>query len=512
MAFFTGTLQEGIQSALQQSKLVVCFVTDGESESQTWETEYLTDESIAPSLERDAVVLRLQAGSQEAGYLAAIFPLPKTPTVVIIKTGQLKEYVAAGTTKEEFLRRVGNAFAGQAGDQSQAGSAGTAQAGSPAPATPVSAPDTTAVVPSVQATSSSGEAAPASSAPNAPTPQPSEADRRREAARKEREEIEKERRRKEKGKMAAEESQPQDSDPRPKQPDTVKKASQKLAEQKAKAREERARVLKLIADDKAERKARDELRRQERELERRAAMGDNVSSPLPETSSTSAPASSAARKHDQCAIQVRLFDGSTIRTRFPSKATLSQDVRKWIDENRTDGKEPYTFKVILTPLPNRAVDHATEEEQSLEALELTPSATLVLTPVDRYSEAYTSMNAGLTNPASRLVTAVLTFVMNILSCIAGGLGGLGSSGSSGSGSGQEGAQQDLDQSQASATGRDAGGRIKGFQNPDDRPKDYQLYNGNSVRTSLCDVPWMERNANTGQLNFEPRKDEDDKDK
>jgi hypothetical protein len=37
------------------------------------------------SLSRETVLLRLKAGSQEAGYLAAIVPLPKTPTLVVIQ-------------------------------------------------------------------------------------------------------------------------------------------------------------------------------------------------------------------------------------------------------------------------------------------------------------------------------------------------------------------------------------------------------------------------------------------
>lgn len=65
--FFTGSLQEGIATALQQSKCVFCFVTgeylipplatsadcladtriDEEAESQTWETEYLTEDSVS---------------------------------------------------------------------------------------------------------------------------------------------------------------------------------------------------------------------------------------------------------------------------------------------------------------------------------------------------------------------------------------------------------------------------------------------------------------------------------
>lgn len=64
MAFFQGSLQEGIGAALQQSRSVVCFVTgmslvlfqiwsqvadliiDEQDESQTWENEYLKEEEV----------------------------------------------------------------------------------------------------------------------------------------------------------------------------------------------------------------------------------------------------------------------------------------------------------------------------------------------------------------------------------------------------------------------------------------------------------------------------------
>jgi uncharacterized circularly permuted ATP-grasp superfamily protein len=85
MSFFEGTLQEGIATAVQQSKSVVCFVTDGEAESAQWENEYLADETIAPLLRSEAVTLRLEAGSQEEGFLSQLYPIPKKPTIVVIK-------------------------------------------------------------------------------------------------------------------------------------------------------------------------------------------------------------------------------------------------------------------------------------------------------------------------------------------------------------------------------------------------------------------------------------------
>lgn len=501
--FFTGTLQEGISTALQQSKLVACFVIDDQEESKTWETEYLTDERIAPSLEKEAVVLRLTAGSEEAGYLAAIFPLPKIPALVVIKNGALKEYIASGTDKDDFVRKVAGAFAG-AQPQLRGQKGGNAENASPAvqaetsSAVAAAQPSTTSPTATNEATgmettsTSSGQEA---TAPGTASPEhvSNEGERRRQAARKERERIEREKaqRRKEKGKMPAAEGggggddKKGSEDPRKsKHNESVKKASQQLAEKQRQAREERARVLKLIADDKAERKAKEEMRKAEREAERSATLSKfAAATSTQQQQDSAAPRSPIQRRHDQCAIQVRLFDGSTIRTRLPSKATIAQDVRSWVDENRTDGKDPYTFKVILTPLTNRAIDHATEEDKTLQELELTPSSTLVLTPVDRYATAYTSMNAGLGSPVSRFVTAVLAFVVNILGGIAGALGGGGGAARGSDGRGEDAGHElssSSSSSQAQTTGRDGGGRIQGFQNPDDRRKDYQLYNGNSV--------------------------------
>lgn len=470
MVFFTGTLQEGISTALEQSKLVACFVTDDQDESKTWESDYLTDDTIAASLEKDAVLLRLEAGSQEAGYLAAIFPLPKNPTLVIIKDGKLKEYISTGTSKDDFLSKVKRALIPQQDIASHSQTDASA-----APVTQTEAP-TPAPIPTAQPSPSpppSGANIASSATEQSQDPTQAqllaEAERRRQVARKEREEIEKERRRKEKGKMPVNQTSKQD--------ESVKKASQQLAERQRKAREEKARVLKLIADDKAERKARSERQRAERQASVGGGGGEVVAG------EAVAPSSSVERHHDQCAIQVRLFDGSTIRTRFPVKSTVSQDVRKWIDENRTDGTDPYTLKVILTPLPNKAIDHATEESQSLGELGLAPSSTLVLTPVDRYSSAYTTMNAGRANPVSRLIAAILAIVVNIIRTIAAALGGVGERGRADAITGQgipNGQTRSESQGQAAASGRDASGRIQGFQNPDDAAKDHQLYNGNSV--------------------------------
>ncbi|KAK1641374.1 hypothetical protein BDP81DRAFT_390640 [Colletotrichum phormii] len=86
--------------------------------------------ALGTLLQDEAVALRLKKGSEEAGYLAAIFPLPNTPTVIVIKNGDLKEYIVAGTSKDEFVRRVTTAFRGAQGQPPAA----AAQLAAPTPA------------------------------------------------------------------------------------------------------------------------------------------------------------------------------------------------------------------------------------------------------------------------------------------------------------------------------------------------------------------------------------------
>lgn len=156
------------------------------------------------------------------------------------------------------------------------------------------------------------------------------------------------------------------------------------------ARQERERIIKVIENDRLERKYREELRK----TQAKAAVDGNdgadglVDAQL--SKEVNAPRPSTSR---ESAVQIRLFDGSTIRSRFPSDQTLRIHVRRWVDEQRSDGDSPYTFKQILVPMPNLSIT-ISEEEESLQSLGLTPSATLIMVPVPGYTAAYIS-EAGL---------------------------------------------------------------------------------------------------------------------
>ncbi|CAJ2504515.1 Uu.00g119090.m01.CDS01 [Anthostomella pinea] len=467
--FFEGSLQDGISTAVAQSKQVVCFVTDGENESRQWEDDFLTDESLKTPLNSQAIVLRLQAGSEEAGFLEALFPVPKKPTVVIIQNGQLKEYIAAGTAKDEFVRRVSAAFS-QGPSESNTAVASTTQA--PAQSQQGTQPQASHVpAPTVEDDESDlyGDYSPATSSQEhrAEEVQSGLAEQERRAALKKARDGKVRADREAHARRDAEEATASQSN----YADAVKHRKQQ-------ANEERQRILKRIEDDKRARKGRDAEERKARQLLSANQDGE-------ESGSQTAPIPLSRKmpkggQGDNCNLQVRLLDGSTIRSRFPSDKTLSRDVRKWIDEERTDGDAPYSFRVVLTPLPNKAIE-PTEEIESLLSLGLAPSSTLILVPV-KYTSAFSQTGGVIQqgfNPIIGMFAAVYSTITASIWGIFGTLFGRRNAPEQGS--------IPLENLNAARNSR-----IRGFQNADDRQRDAQLYNGNS-------------------LNFEPRRDEDGED-
>ncbi|KAH6607292.1 hypothetical protein Trco_003605 [Trichoderma cornu-damae] len=500
--FYRGTLQEGISTAVGQQKLVLCFVTNDNDESQTWEHEYLQDSSLSKLMETQAVALRLMAGSEEAGYLSQIFPLPKTPTVVVMKHGELKEYIAAGTGKDDFLRRILVAF----------------NAAPPAPAPPSSSPPSTASSPSSSPTRPSAPvpapvppvapaaaavAAPATTTSRLPSPPPSSqtppsqaqaqaqppasaqaaaqseivgrilAER---AAKLRAQKEEAERRAKEE-RAKAQEKAKAGADPGGSR---IHRQAEELKKKRQAEQEERRRILKRIEDDRQERRMRASEKEQQR-IERSQRAGHAAASPLDAQQATKLPSTTVLS--EMASIQVRLFDGSTIRYRFKTASPL-REVRRWVDENGGESKTPYTFKQVLTPLPNKNID-VTEEGKALGELGLAPSSTLVLIPVQKYSSAYGG--AGRRESVlSRFVALVLGFLSWLLSLV--GLAG-GEQREAAGGERRRERPWGPDAT-ARAASEESGRRVRGLQSLADAQRDHQLYNGNS-------------------LNFEPRPDDDE---
>ncbi|KFZ20734.1 hypothetical protein V502_03013 [Pseudogymnoascus sp. VKM F-4520 (FW-2644)] len=371
--FYEGDLRSGINTAIEQSKLVACYVRtqdDGE-ETTTWENDFLKDPEIANLISSKAILLRLLSPSEEASFLAQICPIVKLPTLVVIHNGAMKEYLTSGISKEDFINRLTPVLKGEESSFSPA---------SDIPAT-------------AQTGASMGEAS------NNNQNQPAnvaallqERKIRMEADKKKKDEQEKaERARKAAERKAAlEDGQPED----PKRAADLKYATlQKKRQQEA--RVERERILKQIEDDKAERKARDAARKEQ------AKIMAGTEQPNPFTAPSSEMGS--IRRADHCALKVRLFDGSAISSRFPSEATLEGEVRKWVDQEQQVAESPYIFKHILTPFPNKEIS-ISEEAKSLQDLGLVPNATLILVPIKDFTPAY-GKGPGVTGLVSSGVSA-----------------------------------------------------------------------------------------------------------
>lgn len=238
--------------------------------------------------------------------------------------------------------------------------------------------------------------------------------------------------------------------------------AQEQRKRKKEAKEERERILRVIETDKAERK--------EKEAQRRALARAEAEA------SQAIDADKASESHDhgaprkwgpqQCSLQVRLFDGTTIRRKFEPGQSLGNAVREWIAELRTDGDTPFTLKQILTPLPNRTIT-ISEEEESLQSLGLLPSATLVMLPIQGYTGAYAT-DQGIVGKAVSVGYNAASAGGSLFKGALGTVLGFG--------------RPAANTQETRAEGLNRNDSSHRETHPS---KDHQLYNGNQVRSTLA---------------------------
>ncbi|KAK3943181.1 UBX domain-containing protein 4 [Diplogelasinospora grovesii] len=511
--FFEGTLQEGIAAALAQSKSVVCFITDGQADSQQWEGEYLVDENVRPWLASHAVLLRLEAGSQEEGFLAQLYPIPVKPTIVVVKNAELKEYIVAGVSKDDFVSRLRKSLQAASTPSPlrvvtssspetlpQPAGSSTAQQ---VPSSPEEATSRTSSPGRATSPSSSSDSNNNSNAERRSPVQELFAERAAQieadiAARK-RKAAEEARRKREEEKAKADAERSPEAKAAIKHAEMVKK--KKLEEQA-----ERQRILKAINDDK--------LARAARQAEREKARKDVSVAPKEHQSISLAAASElrssmgnlSLQRKDKCALQVRLLSGSKISREFASSDTL-KDVREWVDkaDKKTKGKKmPYELKLSLPPLPPKTFSK-TDDDKSLQELGLAPSATLILAPsgfpkydelaaADTTTPEQPSFQEQANNDNQAVHAKAIACLMGLVAWLLGLIGAGFAFISRGN------REQSLpnttasaasagDHGHSSAVDRDGDSRIRGFKSAEERRNDQQFYNGNST-------------------NFQPRQDDD----
>ena len=447
-----------------------------------------------------AITLRINGGSQEAQYLAAYYPVPVLPAFMIINNGQLVLDLEGEIEKGQFKAAILRALSSRSSQPQRIAFSPTPSSD---PSTTQHTSDQTVSRPSTLATRSSSAHSspdnlsstarnntdhanmpssrhqivdpaatiPSSVNPTSQTVQNLLADRRRrlELDKKEKENAEKaERKAKAEARKEAMVVAPDSA----KAKQATYAIQQRKRQQEAKL--EKERILRQIEHDRAERKDKEERRKAiaKAEAEGTDGAGGLVDQQL--ASEVSFPKSTRSK---ECAVQVRLFDGSTIRSRFPSNHTLRGNVRPWIDQQKFDDDVPYTFKQVLTPMPNRTLS-ISEEEESLQSLGLTPSATLVIVPVQGYSAAY-SGGQGIVSKGASAGYNVVSAGAGIVTGALGTFLGLGRVTTTGEPPGVRDTTMQGN-AESDATGTESGSNFRTLRDQRADQDDHQLYNGNQV--------------------------------
>lgn len=512
-----------------------------DEQSSLWEDDFLQDEQIATALTAKAITIRIKGGSQEAQYLAAYYPVPVLPAFIIISNGHLVIDLRAGEKKDRFKAAILRALSSRlsppqnsisqtpnsdasltqrtsdqtfpqastlatrsnsvhsSSDQPETSNSGTYLGSTASPH--LSPPSTTLnsdpeavslgarspIDHTDMAPSSSRNVDPTATDPSnvvqsmansatSPGGQPSQTVQNLLADRRRRLEIDK------KEKDAAEKAERKAKAEARKEaivvaPDSAKAKQATYAAQQRKrqqeAKLERERILKQIELDKAERKEKEERRKA---IAKAEAEGTDGAGGLVDQQLASEANSPKATRSRECAVQVRLFDGSTIRSRFPSTQTLRGNLRPWIDQEKSDDT-PYTFKQVLSPKPNRTLS-ILEEDETLQSLGLSPSATLVIVPVQGYTAAY-SGGQGIVSKGASAGYNVISAGAGLLTGTIGTFLGLGQATAPGEIRDAQGTTVQAN-GEADTTGIGSGVNIRTLRDQQGNQNDHQLYNGNQV--------------------------------
>ena len=262
---------------------------------------------------------------------------------------------------------------------------------------------------------------------------------------------------------------------------------QQQKERKKENELERQRILRQIEHDKQERKEKEERRKALANAEAgHEEDEDSLDVPGEGRKDTSAQQGShSAASSQQCALQIRLFDGSTVRKRFTSDQTIAAHVRPWVEEQISG--VPFTFKVLLTPLPNRRLEES-EETQTLGELGLAPSSTLILVPIQNFKTAFSGTSGPVGRSFASAYNAIASLLGMIWSLLATFLG-VGQS-----------PQQQRPGEEPESTGNEKGKgqnpppssssskiRIRTLHDQRREENKNEFYNGNQVRLKRCSV-------------------------
>ena len=185
----------------------------------------------------------------------------------------------------------------------------------------------------------------------------------------------------------------------------------------------------------------------------------------------------------QYRLQVRLFDGRSVRSSFTPTQSIKNDVRPWLDQQMEDDNRPYNLKHILNPLPSETLS-VTQESQTLRDLGIGSTANLVMVPVSTYTEAYSAAGSlpvrgisAVYNLASSAATTATSLVGSFL--------GYGSTTPA-----TDSASSASESTSTMQRPRQAGSNIRTLRDQQDGRGNSQFYNGNQVCDAYQSVLFM----------------------
>ncbi|KAF9427776.1 hypothetical protein BGZ94_004158 [Podila epigama] len=494
--WYEGSVAEAVQTAnTNGSLLLVCVVQDNalDSESGQFEARFRKPAVLDTLNKENLISLKLLKDSPDGLMFGQIFPILMVPALYLIRNGLMTDFMNNTVDEDQMLERIQKAVNGHSQIPPPPAAiltpVATPPVASPAPTpspeilsptvstTTASATSTTVINSSSgisnnndnndnnnSSSSSSSSNSPQSSSSSSATtsagpstskqaPKVDKAEELKELMRQRKLWREKEER--EAAKKRELERRTSSKVLSNAQRELTEKQSKKLRDQIEKDKREEAeykkRVKQALEEDKARRKA-------EREKAQAALAASQSSSSLnsprdpqqypaehdlPSPQIVRAQNSGLLEARNDAApalacetsrLNIRLFDGSSIRNTFKATDSLEQ-VRKWINEAKGD-ENAYN---IVQLIPSRTF---TDETKMLRDLELCPSATLVLKKITSTSSAYGGAGGGAVPTllgygwsAVSLAGKLASSAISTVSYYAGGSGtGSGSEENSGSSS------------------------------------------------------------------------------
>ncbi|KAG0241921.1 hypothetical protein BGW41_005086 [Actinomortierella wolfii] len=444
--WFDGPVAQAVSTAnSKQCILLVCILQGGDEVSSQYEARFAEEPLVTALATLDLVALKVMKESQDGVLFGQVYPIMSVPAVYLIRNGLLVDFLPAHVEPTQMLERIQKAVQGHfaippppgtlhstTGATAPATSSSNAispVASSPAstpalvPAAAAASPSTppqqqqnaTAAVSTSESTnpptSSSSTSVSATSVPSTEPTSSSTSNQEsvkeklkklQEERRIQREKEEREAAKKRELERRANSKALQEAQSELKEKE-ARKLKEKIEREKREEAEYRKKLKQQLEEDKQRRRAEREKAEQERLAAAAAAKRDAGSPPTGNGAAEVLTPSEVRSQNsglwnarndassslacESTRLNVRLFDGSSIRNVFQAVDTLST-VRQWIDQNRGEDNTPYNIVQVIPPRT------FTDEEKSLRDLDLCPSATLVLKPIVRSADAYGGSGGG----------------------------------------------------------------------------------------------------------------------